>query len=238
MPPEILLHKTDALRRLLHLVSHGYTRYTAGQVDPKKAEALALKFADRYAVTATEMQRYRRKQAGQANAALVLFGSGKGTELLAWWLLVTPGEGLVAQLETLRDATAKGQRIIWPGGDYELVKTPRKALEASWTWRMTPATVEAWEERIKTAIRTHNDEALRQALHSLRRVPGFRDTRAQAFALAKLIKKEWSRRGDFLYADVFVGFLGRYTKAERRLVADVARKARRASKAKLSHDMH
>jgi hypothetical protein len=228
MLPEILLHKTDALRRLLHLVSHGYTRYTAGQIDPKKAEALALKFADRYAVTATEMQRYRRKQAGQANAALVLFGTGKEKDPLAWWLLATPGAGLVEQLEILRDATAKGQRIVWPGGDYELVKTPRKALEASWTWRMTPATVEAWDERIKTAIRTHNDEALRQALHSLRRVPGFRETRAQAFALVRLVKREWgrSRQGDFPYPDVFVGFLGRYTKADTESVSKITRKMR------------
>lgn len=64
---------------------------------------------------------------------------------------------------------------------------------------MMPARMKAWETRIKTAIRTRNDEALRQALHSLRQIPGFWEIRDQAFELAKLLKKEWkrSRRGDF-----------------------------------------
>ena len=81
---------------------------------------------------------------------------------------------------------------------------------------MTPATITGWEERLKTAVRSQNDELLRQALYSLRRVPGFREIRREAFRLAKLAKAEWTRHrtGDFPHPDVFIGFLGKFKVAE------------------------
>lgn len=208
--PAILLHKTDAMARILTLVSRAYTHWTAGQIDAKKLAAFTLKLTDRYQIDATTMQRYRAKQKGQANSELVLLQGADNR--IHWWLLVTPGEGLVQQMETLADATDKKTRLTMPGQDYELVMTPRKGLRASWTWRMTQATEQAWGERFKTAIRHKNDQAIRQALDSLRRVPGFREARAQAFAIEAAAKGEWLRsgKGEWPYPGVFVGFQGRY----------------------------
>lgn len=211
--PAILLHKTDAMARILTLVSRAYTHWTAGQIDAKKLAAFTLKLTDRYHIDATTMQRYRAKQKGQANSELVLL-QGEDNRI-HWWLLATPGEGLVQQMETLADATDKKTRITMPGQDYELVMTPRKGLRASWTWRMTQATEHAWGERFKTAIRHKNDQAIRQALDSLRRVPGFREARAQAFAIEAAAKGEWQRsgKGEWPYPGVFVRFQGRFKTA-------------------------
>ena len=43
----IYKHKTDLMRELVRLVSHGYQQWTAGSVEAKKLEALQLKFGDR-----------------------------------------------------------------------------------------------------------------------------------------------------------------------------------------------
>lgn len=211
--PAILLNKTDAMARILTLVSRAYTHWTSGQIDSKKLAAFVLKLTDRYRIDATTMQRYRAKQQSQANSELVLLQGDDNR--IHWWLLVTPGEGLVQQMENLADASDKKTRITMPGQDYELVMTPRKGMRASWTWRMTQATEQAWGERFKTAIRHNNDQAIRQALDSLRRVPGFREARAQAFAIEAAAKAEWarSRRGEWPYPGVFVGFQGRFKKA-------------------------
>lgn len=207
---EILVFKTDLMTKLQHLVSHAYTRYVFGTISPQKMEALICKFVDRYDVFRTDQQRWRCKKKGMANCKLVLWQPEKNG-VVFWWLLVTEGDGLVVQLEQLNDATHKRQRITLHENDYELVKTPRKDAKAQWSWRMTKPCFESWEERVQTVVRHHDDMALRQCLDSLRRVPGFHESRQQAFILAKRIKNEWLRscRGEFPYPDVFVGFVGR-----------------------------
>ena len=45
---QVYTHKTDLMRRVLHYASHGYTYWKAGEIAPTKAEALALKLADKY----------------------------------------------------------------------------------------------------------------------------------------------------------------------------------------------
>lgn len=207
-------NKTEAMRRLLHLVSHGSTGWTGGEVPRTKAEALVLKFTDRYRIDATPDQRWRAKKRGEAAAALVMLEGAERTDPLTWWLLVTPGEGLVRQMEILQDGTRKGQRITLTG--YELVQTPRKGALASWTWRMTAATVEAWEERIRVAVRHRSEDQIRQALWSLGRVPGFREIRTQAYRLHTLMRGEWQRtqRDEWPYEKFFVGWVGKFKAAK------------------------
>lgn len=221
----IYKHKTDLMRELVRLVSHGYQQWTAGSVEAKKLEALQLKFGDRYAVTATAQQRYRAKAKGQANAHLVMWPDESGA--VVWWLLVTEGTGLAHDLEQLQDCREKRSRIEVTG--YELVKVPKKLSQkerelekqgkpvkkaAHWTWRMTRENEEAWKERLRTATRRGKDDLILQALHSLKRVPGFSEARRQAFALESFAKAEWKRtqRTDWPYESLYVGWLGQYQK--------------------------
>ena len=217
--------KTDLMRELVRLVAHGYQHWTAGTVEAKKLEALQLKFADRYGVTATNQQRYRRKAKGEANSHLLMWPDESGA--VCWWLIATDGEGLVHQLEQLQDCREKRTRIEVTG--YELLKVPKKLTEkeralekqgksikktAHWTWRMSRENEDAWKERLRSAVRRKNDDLVRQALFSLKRVPGFSESRKQAFALESFAKAEWKRfqRSDWPYEALYVGWLGQYQK--------------------------
>lgn len=89
---QIITHKTDLMRRLLHLASHGYDYWISGEIQPTKVEALAFKFLDRYHTNRTEMKRYRAKKRGEANTQLVMWQDQKDKKSpVYWWLLVTPG---------------------------------------------------------------------------------------------------------------------------------------------------
>ena len=219
--------KTECMRRLLHLVSHGSVRWTSGQVPRAKAEALVLKFTDRYRIDASPDLRWRMKRRGEAAAALVVMEGSTPDEPLSWWLLVTPGDGPVTQLEQLRDSRRKGQRLEVTG--YELVQTPRKGEKAAWTWRMTAETVEAWEERIRTAVRHRSEDQIRQALYSLRHVPGFHEIRAQAYRLGYQARAEWARsqRDPWPYPELYIGWVGRFRTPKGAPVREAVQRRRR-----------
>lgn len=199
----------------MRLVAHGYHYWTIGTTDPKKFSGLMLKFDDRYSINATPQQRYRRKSKGDSNTQFLAWQDETGAVI--WLLLVTEGEGVVRQLEALKDCRERKTRIGLTG--YELVKTPRKGegATAQWTWRIDSENYAAWEERLKTAVRKwhpHNDDLLKQALWSLRRIPGFSESRRQAFALEQFAQGQWKRtqRGEWPFEGLFIGWLGRYQK--------------------------
>lgn len=203
------------MREIVRLVAHGYHWYTTGTTDPKKLSGLMLKFDDRYAINATPQQRYRRKSKGDSNTQFLAWQDETGAVI--WLLLVTEGEGVVRQLEALKDCRERKTRIGLTG--YELLKTPRKGegATAQWTWRIDSENFKAWEERLKTAVRKwhpHNDDLLKQALWSLRRIPGFSESRRQAFALEQFAQGQWKRtqRGEWPFERLFIGWLGRYQK--------------------------
>lgn len=236
--PEVLTHKTDLMRRLQHLVSHGYTGWIAGDITPAKVEGFALKCADRYHTQRNDNQRYRAKKRQEANAHLVMWQDQKTKNApVLWWLLATPGTGLVHELEKLADV--RKQRITLTG--YELVMTnrkrrekdsPDKKLKPGWTWRMEQETFDGWKERVKDVVRHNQDGQIRQALYSLGGVPGFRECRAQAYLLLRMMKNDWKRTqaGDFPYPDPFIKFCGRHQKAKTITVKDTSHKARRQRK--------
>lgn len=204
----IYTYKTQAMQRILFLVSHGYTHFTTGEISIKKVDSLTFKFQDRYCTNATEQQRYRNKKKGKSNAFLVLWQQDENN--IYWWLLSTLGEGLIFDLEVLRDATNKKTRLQLTG--YELLKTPREDCSAQWTWRMTSSTYNHWKMRLTQAIRKRNDDLINQSLYSLRRVPGFSEIRKQAFNLVKLAKADWKRsqKGEWPYPEIYIGWCGRY----------------------------
>ena len=232
---QIITHKTDLMRRLLHLVSHGYDYWTSGEISPNKIEALALKFLDRYHTNNTEMQRHRAKKRGEANTQLVMWQDQNDKQSpVYWWLLATKGEGSVHELEKLtmicdRRPTLTGYEITKTSRKRREKDDPEKKLKPSWTWRMDAPTFDAWKERVKTAVRHNSDNQIRQALHSLGRVPGFRECRAQAYLLFRIMRGDWKRtqKGDFPYPFPVLKFCGRHQKAQTVTTTEVAKKAKR-----------
>jgi len=209
----IIQHKTDLMRQMIRLISHGYQYWVSGSVPASKATAMTLKFDDRYSVKATSQQRYRRKKRGEANAQLLMWPV-PDSEDIQWWLLATEGTGLIHQMETLCDGTKRSSRIEITG--YELLKTPREGNRPTWTWRMTTDNYEQWQKRLRDAVRYRRYEAIGQAIFSLRRVPGFSESRRQAFLLERLAIAEWKRsqKDEWPHERIYIGWLGRYQKAK------------------------
>jgi len=209
----VIQHKTDLMRQMIRLVSHGYHFWVSGSVPVSKSESMILKFDDRYSVTATSQQRYRRKKRGEANARLLLWPAPDGDELL-WWLLATDGEGLIHQMENLSDGTKRRSRIEITG--YELLRTPRVGDQPTWTWQMSAENYGAWQSRLSNAIRNRRYEAISQAIHTLRRTPGFSESRRQAFSLERYAIEEWrrSQSGEWPHERIYIGWLGQYKTAK------------------------
>lgn len=238
---QVYTHKTDLMRRVLHYASHGYTYWTAGEIAPAKAEALALKLADRYGTGRTETQRYRAKGRGEANTMLLMLHDPKDRDSpVYWWLMTTPGTGLVHELEELADIRRKRANLT----GYELLvlsrkrrekDKPDKASKPTWTWVMTQETFDGWKSRIQTAVRQDNEKLIQQMLHSLGKVPGFRGVRVQAYLLYRIARADWkrARKGELPYPAPVVRYCGRYRKAGVVAVAEVSRKARRQKRQKM-----
>lgn len=186
----ILLHKTALMQRIADHVRVGYRYWTSGSVNAHKAAALVRKFVRYYHVNLDRNRRARAKKAGEGCAVLLMWEASEG--VLAWFLLVTPGDHPARQLERLRDALDPRGRITLTG--YELVRQTRPgAASPSWTWRMTEAIYAGWRTRIIDTIRRGDDLTIRQAIASLYRVPGFAGCRAQVKKCLALLKSEWRR---------------------------------------------
>jgi len=222
MTNTVFLHKTDAMKKIQHLVSHGYLHYTTGVVPFKKAFPLSLKFTDRYEINRTSQQRWRAKAKQKSNADLVLLVARNE---IVFWLLATEGEGLIHELENLKDVRIKRERIEYTG--YELVKVPKKESKPAWTWRMTSENFEAWQERIKTAVVRFNDDLVRQALHSLKATPKFSGSRQQVFKLEAFAKTQYKRtqKGTWPYQQLVLGFHGRFKKGKTMPILELSKKA-------------
>lgn len=207
----VYTYKTDAMRRILQLVSRGYVRYTFGKCELKKLQSLICKFDDRYKINLTTQQRYRAKAKGEANTQLVLFFNEKTIE---WWLLVTPGTGLIEELEILKNTEKRFERIELTG--YSLCKTPKKGESASWSWRMTENNYLAWQERLRSSVIAKNDELIRQAMFSLKRTPAFSGSRKQAFTLFRQAKNHWRKinGSEWPYENIYIGWFGKFQKAQ------------------------
>lgn len=208
----IYKHKTDAMQAIVKQVSRGYLFWTSGTVSVSKYETLRLKMSDRYGIERTAQQRWRGKQKGLANACLIAFPTPSGLE---WFLLASEGEGLVHDLETLKNAQKAKERLSVTG--YELVKKPNKNDKARWTYQMTKETLEFWRCRFRTAIQHRNDSDLRQAMYSLRRVPVFRGVRLEAFGIEKAAIGDWQRfrSGEWPFPAIALGFKGKFRQAEK-----------------------
>lgn len=193
--PQVHVHKAVLMQRLLDAVVRGYEWHVYGIISLQKAEPLVEKFAERYGIDLNANQRAYRKRLGRANARLFLYTSPECTDMY-WWLLATPGTGKVREEERLMHAIKDRQRIQI-GNDYELVRRTRSRAHGGgmvWTWKMTRTCYTRWRERIILSCRRFDPGAVKQAVASLYRVPGFSGNRQQVGKLVALMRTEWRRR--------------------------------------------
>lgn len=191
--PNVFRYKTAVMQRLQQAAAHGYDRYVSGECRNERIQALADKFSTQYSVDANRGQRCWAQKNGRANAMLFLYPKRESTDWL-WWLLVSPGEGVVVERERLQAVTGQRTRLSWLL-DYEMTLHMRAGRSSpSVTWRMKRRLYDSWHTRIRSAIRTRStDVPAKQALVSLYRSPGFAGIRAQVWRLSQLFRREWIR---------------------------------------------
>lgn len=198
----------DLMMRIRFLVSNGYVFYTTGECKITQQQKLIYKFSDRYHVNAIRGKRSYRKDNGKANTALV-FHQTDDSQMLTFWLFATEGEGMVFELEDMKDSRKKSSRISIANGDYELLRLPRPNDKARWTWLVTQEKYNDLLLEIKLAIRHKKDKTLRQLHFKIVRIYGFSGMRKQGFALLSYMKKEWirTRKEEFPFSDSYIGYL-------------------------------
>lgn len=190
--------KRAAMRILLETVQRGSRYWLTGTVAPEKAMGFAKKLAQRYRADATQAQRAYAKSKGLANTRLLMYP--EDNSILRWWLLVTPGKGMVHDQERLLDAHQTRSRLMW-GTQYELVHAQRPQIQGGgrhWTWQMTASRYAALEASMqalaaasgRTPQRQDDLDALVQALM---RMPGYQGVRQQVMTLLWMGKQTWSR---------------------------------------------
>ena len=192
-----LRRKSSAMQRIQDLVRLGYTRWVSGVVPRERLPRLEAKFAARYAANADRNERRRRRRHGAGNAWLVVYLPAR-QRYAVWWLLVD-ADHPADHVEALQDA--RQVRITVPNPywcpelwreDYELVR-----LDDRWTWRLVAERRAEWQARIREAVREADRDRrhllVRQAVWSLRRLPGFRGIRQDAHGLIRLLKSDWRR---------------------------------------------
>lgn len=188
--------KRAAMRVILETVQRGSRFWSAGRVQPEKALGFAEKMARLYHADANAAQRAYAKRMGRANTTVVMFP--ENAEIL-WWLLVTPGNGLVHEREKLMDAHDKRSRLIWLD-QYELVHEQRPRSEGGgrhWTWRLTAQRYAQFDAAMRELADSHGGHDRRDDLdalvQALMRMPGFHGVRTQVQALLNFGRETWSR---------------------------------------------
>jgi hypothetical protein len=223
--PPVLLTKSVLMQRCADLVRLGYHNYVVGTVAYDRSPHLARKFRDTYLVHLSKDARYRRKRAGLGNAHLLLWMHDEATRQLTFLLLVTDGEHPAHSLERLRDSRNARARIEVTG--YELVRHTRVgSAKPAWTWQMTADCYQQWRSRVLRVIRTRDVLGLRQAWHSLHRLPGFARIRQQAKKIKKLMHGEWQRsgHGSFPFLNMRIPYVQRLSVIALPLSAVLARR--------------
>jgi len=190
-------YKAAAMQRVQDLVRRGYSRWVSGVVPREKIARLEAKFAARYGTAADKNERRRRRRHGAGNAWLIVYLPAR-QRYAVWWLLVDEVHP-AKHYEALQDA--RETRITMPNpywcpevwqADYELVR-----LDNIWTWRLVEARRREWVKRLRDAVsrsdRETRNRLVRQAIYSMRGMPGFRGVRDDVQDLIRKLKDDWAR---------------------------------------------
>lgn len=190
--------KRATMRLLLEVVQRGSRYWASGVVPLGKALGFADKMHAIYAAGANQAQRCYGKSKGRANTTLIMYPDDG--ERLRFWLLATPGNGIIHAREKLQDAHNSRSRLLW-GDQYELIHLQRPRTHGGgrgWTWSVS---LERYAI-LEAAMREHSSrpgrdperrDDLRSLVQGVMRMPGFHGVRQQQIALLTLGRETWSR---------------------------------------------
>lgn len=190
--------KRAAMRLLLEVVQRGSRYWAFGVIPVRKALSFAEKMHLLYAAGANQAQRCYAKSKGRANTTLIMYPDD--ADSLRFWLLATPGAGVIHEREHLQDAQNKRSRLSW-GDQYELEHLQRPRTHGGgrgWTWTLSQESYANLEAAMRQhASRPSGHQERRDDLRSLvlgvMRMPGFYGIRQQQIALISLGREAWSR---------------------------------------------
>lgn len=226
------------MRRLLNLAGQGYVHHTSGVVSLEKTDRLHHRFAELYDTELGDDRRYRSFKRGECKTQSVMYYCASD-RVVRWWLVCSDGSGAIHDKELLSDARDKHHRLAFAAPAkyysegsspprYEMVRHRIRDKKTGktknpWTWKYDSESYnnlfDCFAEEI-AGVRYvdgefKRDKLLVSMLDSLRRTPGFHESRRQAIRLHAHARKVWKKRqsldwpypaGDFKY------WVGQYQK--------------------------
>ena len=205
--------KAATMRLILETVQRGSRYWTGGVIPIEKALRLSDKFARLYGTSASQSKRAWDKSQGRSNSMLIMYPEDdRALTPVRWWLLVTPGIGLVFKEEQLLDTWNKRERLTW-GEQYELIHLQRGRECGGgrrWTWQMQSTRYEEMQLSMHQFASAHGNKStdrtddLTSLLAAIKSMPGFHGIRMQQIELYRLGKTTWNKT----HFDPFSGWPG------------------------------
>jgi hypothetical protein len=205
--------KAAAMSYILMLVSTGYRHWIRGEMHCSKALAFAARMNELYHFQATQSQRALLKKKGMAACQLVMLPHEKDKTKIMFWLLATPGKGLVHEREKLNDALTCP--LTW-GSQYHVTKIQRNRKQGgkiSWTWQMQALYFKEQLSMTKEAADS-GAPALENYFGKIKHMPMFSGIRDQVNELREYARKTWAKRRKSDFPSVLPDQLPSMTKIE------------------------
>ena len=190
--------KAGAMSYLQLLTGVGYGFWHRGAVRHEKALGFAEKMAELYPVGLGETQRSRNKARQIANVKLVMFADMKMPGEVVWYLLATPGKGVIHEREKMK--AVADHPLLWLD-QYQIERRARTELSGGkrrkkvrWTWVLQPSYRLALKDTIKGYCATAEArKSLYLLFDNLRRMPLFSGVRDELVELDRYGAETWRK---------------------------------------------
>lgn len=193
--------KAATMSYLQMLVSTGYRHWIRGEMHYSKAEAFATRMCNLYNLEATQSQRATLKSKGIATARLVMYAHDHDKSKIQFWLLASPGKGLIHDRESLSDALTTP--LTWRD-QYHLTKIQRESKNGgkiTWSWVMQNQYFKDQLSMTKSAADS-GQAALKNYFGRISRMPMFSGIRDQVKLLDEYGRKTWKKKRKSEYPQV------------------------------------
>lgn len=200
-PLKIPSSKAATMSYLQMLVSTGYRHWVRGEMHFSKADAFSNRLSKLYNLDATQSQRATLKAKGIATARLVMYAHDHDKTKIQFWLLATPGKGLIHEREPLSDALTTP--LTWRD-QYHLTKIQRESKNGgkiTWSWVMQNQYFKDQLSMTKSAADS-GAAALEKYFSRISHMPMFSGIRDQVKLLDDYGRKTWHKQRKSEYPQV------------------------------------